>query len=238
MYGPYSIPVKLLKLLDNHISHSLSVLINDSFITGIFPSELKISKVTPLHKKGSNLDPNNYHLICLLSVFSKIYEKVMYARIYKLMENSQLFDSGQFGFRSNQSHSTNHALISITESIKNSISDGKFGCGTFLDLKRHLTQLATVFCQINYPIMVSEVLLLKWFESFLRDRKQFVSVNGISLDLLNMMCGVPQGSVLGPLIFLSFINDLPTVSKKLKFHLFAVDTNIYFDSDKLGKSKK
>ena len=75
--GPYSIPVKLLKLLDNHISHSLSVLINDSFTIGIFPTKLNISKVTPLHKKGSNLDPNNYHPISLLSVFNKICEKVM-----------------------------------------------------------------------------------------------------------------------------------------------------------------
>ena len=142
--GPYSIPVKLIKLLDNHISPPLIVLINDSFITGIFPSKLKISKVTPLHKKGSNLDPDNYHPISLLSVFSKIYEKIMCARIYKFMENSRLFYSRQFGFRSN--HSTNHALISITGSIKNSIDNGKFGCGIFLDLKKHLTQLATVFC--------------------------------------------------------------------------------------------
>ena len=154
--GPYSVPVELLKLLDNHISHPLSVLVNDSFTTGIFATKLKISKVTPLHKKGSNLDPNNYRPISLLSVFSKIYENVMYARIYKLMENSQLFYPRQFSFRSN--HSTNHALISITESIKNSIDNGKFGCGIFLDLKKHLTQLATVFCQINCPIMVSEVL--------------------------------------------------------------------------------
>ena len=134
MSGLHSIPVKLLKLLDDHISHPLSVLINDSFITGIFPSKLKIGKVTPLQKKGSNVDPNNYRPISLLSVFSKIYEKVMYARIYKFMENSQLFYSRQFGFRSN--HSTNHALISITESIKNSIDNGKFGCGIFLDLKK------------------------------------------------------------------------------------------------------
>ena len=75
MSGPYSIPVKLLKLLDNHISDPLSVLINDSFITGIFPSKLKISKVIPLHKKGSNLDPNNYRRISLLSVLAKYMRK-------------------------------------------------------------------------------------------------------------------------------------------------------------------
>ena len=109
----------------------------------------------------------------------------------------------------------------------------------------YILDLKKAFDTVSHSILPDKLsyygvrgVVLKWFESCLRDRKQSVSVNGISLDLLNMMCGVPQGSILGPLIFLSFINDLPTVSKKLKFYLFAVDTNIHFDSDKLEKSKK
>ena len=192
-------------------------------------SKLKINKVTPLHKKGSNLDPNDYRPISLLSVFSKIYEKVMYARIYKFMENSQLIYSRQFGFRSN--HSTNHALISITESIKNSIDNGKFGCGIFLDPKKPFDPVSHSILPDKLSYYGVRGVALKWCESHPGNRKQFLTVNGVSSDLLN----VTQGSVLGPLLFLIFINDLKEVSKKLKFYLFADDTNIYFDADKLEK---
>ena len=88
----------------------------------------------PLHKKGSTFNMNNYQPISLLSVFSKIYEKIMYVRLYQFLEKSQLFYSLQFGFRAK--HSTNHALISITETIKESIDNNKLGCGVFLDLRK------------------------------------------------------------------------------------------------------
>ena len=234
--GPYSIPVKLLKIVKSPVSESLSNIINDSFITGVFPGKLKISRVNPLHKKESSLDPNNYRPISLLSIFSKIYEKVMYTRLYKFLENSNLFYSKQFGFRSK--HSTNHALISISENIKNSIDNGKFGCGIFLDIKK-------AFDTVNHNILLDKMEYygvrenaLKWFQSYLENRKQFVSVSGVSSEILDVKCGVPQGSVLGPLLFPIFINDLPEVSKKLKFYLFADDTNIYFESQNLNVIEK
>ena len=139
--------------------------------------------------------------------------------------------SKQFGFRSNRS--TNHALTSINKTIKNSVDNEKFGCGIFLDLKK-------AFDTVSHDILLDKLayygvrgVALKWFGSYLSDTgKQFVSVNGVSSDILNVKCGVTQGSVLGPLLFLICINDLPSVSKKLYYYLFADDTNIYFDAEK------
>ena len=113
--GPYSIPIFLLKLLSQYISFPLSDIINNSFVNGIFPDLLKLAKVIPLYKKQSPIDPNNYRPISLLSVFSKIIEKLMYTRLYNFLENYKVLYSLQFGFHAK--HSTLHALISLTEFI-------------------------------------------------------------------------------------------------------------------------
>ena len=234
--GPFSIPIKLLKLLRSIVSDPICLLINDSFLRGQFPDKLKLAKTMPLHKKGSTLNMNNYQPISLLSVLSKIYEKIMYARLYQFLEKSELFYSLQFGFRAK--HSTNHALISITETIKESIDNNTLGCGIFLDLRK-------AFDRVNHKILLEKLqhygvrrMPFNWFQSYLTNRKQYVEVNGASFDVLDVMCWVPQGSVLGPLLFLIFINDLPAVCKKLKLYLFADDTNIYFESDSLDLMEK
>ena len=142
----------------------------------------------------------------------------------------------QFGFRSK--HSTLHALIGLTESIKKTIDDGMLGCGVFIDLQK-------AFDTVNHSILLKKMehygvrgIALDWFTSYLSDRKQYVSVNRYTSDYLNISCGVPQGSVLGPLLFLIYINDLPNVSKLLSFYLFADDTNIYFKSNDLTHLQK
>ena len=111
--------------------------------------------------------------------------------------------------------------------IKESIDTGKFGCGIFIDLRK-------AFDTVNHEILLNELehyrvrgSMLKWFHSYLIDRKQFASFNGESSKLLNNNCGVPQGTVLGLMLFLIYINDLPNISKILNFYLFADDTNIY-----------
>ncbi len=229
--GPASIPIKLLKLVADLIVIPLCHIINLSFSTGVFPDVLKVAKVIVLHKGGSTQDVNNYRPISLLSIFDKIIEKLMHKRLYDFLELHNVLFMNQFGFR--QKHSTAHSLIDITEQIKESIDKGKFGCGIFIDLKK-------AFDTVNHQILLTKLEhygvrgpLLKWFESYLTDRKQYVFLNGVCSDTLLMTCGVPQGSVLGPLLFLLYINDLPSISDKLKFFLFADDTNIYYESDDL-----
>ena len=234
--GPYSIPVFLLKILSWHIAKPLAQIVNLSFYVGMFPSKLKVGKVSPLHKKGSCDNPSNYRPISILSVFSKIFEKLMHQRLYKFLEAFEILYPLQFGFR--EKHSTSHALLSLTESIKQSIDSGKVGCGIFLDLQK-------AFDTVNHKILLDKLEhygirgnALKWFQSYLSGRTQYVTVNGHVSDPLPITCGVPQGSVLGPLLFLIYVNDLPNVSKVMQFYLFADDTSIYFDSDNLFNLQK
>ena len=229
--GPVSIPLKILHIVADLIVFPLCHIINVSFSSGIFPDMLKVAKVLPLHKGGSSQDLNNFRPISLLSIFDKIIEKIMHKRLYEFLEHHNILFENQFGFRKN--NSTIHALIEIIEKIKESIDNKKFGCGIFIDLRK-------AFDTVNHEILLTKLehygvrgILLKWFESYLTDRKQYVFYNGESSDLKCITCGVPQGSVLGPLLFLIYINDLPNVSDKLKFFLFADDTNIYFECDNL-----
>ena len=234
--GPNSIPLRMLKPVADIISVPLCGIINSSFSTGEFPELLKIAKVLPLHKGGSTQDLNNFRPISLLPIFDKIMEKIMHKKLYGFLETHKALYENQFGFRKNCS--TVHALMDMTEKIKESIDKGKYGCGVFIDLKK-------AFDTVNHKILLTKLEhygvrgpLLRWFQSYLTDRKQYVYFNGESSELRNMICGVPQGSVLGPLLFLIYINDLPNISVKLLFFLFADDTHLYFESNNLQQLER
>ena len=160
----------------------------NQFNLGVFPDKMKLAKVIPMFKKGCPLIASNYRPISLPSVFSKITEKVMYERLYKFLEKRETLYNLQFGFRA--SHSINHALVSLTEAIKNSLDNRKFGCGIFIDLQK-------AFDTVNHTILLLKLehhgirgTALSWFESYLSDRKQYVSVNGANSSYLSVSCGV------------------------------------------------
>ena len=234
--GPNSIPVKILKLLKNDISQQLSDIFNMSFSTGQFPSVLKIAKVIPVHKKQSRVDYTNYRPISLLSNIEKIIEKLMYKRLSNFLDINNLIYSLQFHFW--PKCATNHALINLTESIMQSLDEGSFDCGIFVDLQK-------AFDIVDHKIVLQKLgyygiwgVCNDWFKSYLSDHKQFVSINGYNSDLMPVDCGVPQGSVLGPLLFLIYINDLHKAIQYCKVHHFADDTNLFHASKSVKNLNK
>ena len=190
-----------------------------SFLTGQFSSVLKIAKVIPIHKKQSKVDYQNYRPIFLLSNIEKIIEKLMYKRLSNFLDINNLIYSLQFGFW--QKYLTTHTLINLTE------DEGSFGCCIFVDLQK-------AFDTVDDKILLQKLefygirgVCNDWFKSYLSDRKQFVSINGYNSDLMPVIYGVPQDSVLGPLLLLIYINDLHKAIRYCKVHHFADDTNLF-----------
>ena len=185
---------------------------------------LKIASVTPTVKKGDRLDVNSYRQILLISNISKINEKLIHMRLNSFLEQNNIFYPSQFGFRDN--HSTTHALIEMTDQIKEACDRGLYACGVYLDLKKALDT-------VNHKILLSKLnhygirgIANDWFKSFLVNRTQYTNINGSNSNLEKVMCGVPQDSVLGLLLFIIFINDLNISIKSNKVHHFADDTNL------------
>ena len=235
--GPHSIPTEILKLIKFNICYPLKEIINLSFATGVYPDILKIAKVIPIFKnKGDLLVVVNYRPISLLSNINKIFEKLVYSRLYSFLNLHNCIYELQFGFRAK--HSTDHALISLTEMIREALDSGCFAGGIFIDLQK-------AFDTVDHHILLDKLnyygirgLANKWFKSYLSNRQQFVSINGYNSNTMLMKYGVPQGSVLGPLLFLIYINDLHKATKVSKIHHFADDTNLLVVGKTLKKFKR
>ena len=222
--GPNSIPSNILQMLKTDISYPLAIIFNISLRTGVYPDLLKIAKTIPIYKKGSKLITSNYRPISLLSNLNKILEKLMHNRVYKFLEDHRHIYKLQFGFR--KKHSTNHALIEITEKIRKALDNNSYACGIFIDLQK-------AFDTVNRTILLTKLahygirgVTNRWFESYLLNRKQYVSNQGFDSDTKVIKNGIPQGSVLGPLLFAIYINDLHDAITNSSVYHFADDTNL------------
>ena len=229
--GPDGIPSSVIKFAGPHITPILVKLINLSLINGIFPDRLKMARVVPIFKGGDGSKINNYRPISILNIFSKIYEKVMYKRLSNYLSNKDFFFQNQFGFRKN--HSSSMALLSLHDYVTNALDKNEIPISIFIDLSK-------AFDTLNHSILLKKLehygirgVALSLFQNYLKDRMQCVNYNGMTSSYLSIKCGVPQGSILGPLLFLIYINDICRTSSVLKFILYADDTTILLSSKSL-----
>jgi len=214
----------------HNVAEPISNIINCSLINGVYPDPLKIAKVCPIFKNGEkNLFVNN-RPISVLPSFSKIFEKVVFNRMMNYLTVKNIISCSQYGFR--QKYSTYMPIIDLFDKLSVSVDRSEFSVGLFIDLSK-------AFDTLDHNILLGKLehygirgIVLSWFRSYLDCRKQYVSVNGTSSTLQNISCGVPQGSILGPLLFIVYINDIVNCSDILHFILFADDTNLVYSNTK------
>ena len=226
--GHDNLSTYFLKLINEKVATPLSILINKSLQTGVFPDSLKIAKVVPIYKSKDKDNFSNYRPISLLPSVSKILEKIVHKRLYFFLELNDLLYDNQFGFR--RKHSTIDAAAKFITDTCTALDENKATLAVYLDLSK-------AFDTIDHSILLKKLNFygirgqaLDWFSSYLYNRKQFVHYKGSDSHVETIKCGVPQGSVLGPLLFIIYTNDLPGCLNLTKSVLFADDTTVYLSS--------
>ena len=219
------IPITVIKKTAKMISPVLSKYFNILMQEGTFPSQLKTGKITPIYKKDNEELLENYRPVSTLPIFGKIFEKIIYKRLYSFLISQGVLHDKQFGFR--KGHSTSHALNYSVELIQKSLKQQQHVLAIFIDLSK-------AFDTLDHTTLLNKLLTYgirgnahKLISSYLTGRTQYTSVLGENSKTLPLIFGVPQGSCLGPLLFLIYINDICNSSKLAEFVLFADDTNIF-----------
>ena len=222
--GPDGLSMKLLKTIRNPIAPALSLLVNQSLCTGIFPSKFKIAKVLPLLKKPNNYTIENFRPISLLNCISKVIEKCVFNQVYDYFECNKLFYTSQYGYR--KEHSTELACIELVDKIYQQLESQQTPVCIFLDLSK-------AFDTLNHEILLRKLkhyglseTPIKWFTDYLSNRHQFVEVDNVRSSVARIETGVPQGSILGPLLFIIYMNDISSASEIFQAVLYADDTSL------------
>ena len=228
--GYDNIPARLLFNAVDYVCEPLTHVFNVSFLTGVFPKNMKIAKVIPIYKKGLKCLPGNYRPISILPIISKVFEKIVNARLMKFLNTNKILREHQYGFRNG--YSTKLSLINLINELTHFTDEGRITVGIFIDF-------AKAFDTIDHTVLQNKLnhygirgLPLNWFKNYLDNRYQYVCYDGMESQRKEITCGVPQGSVLGPTLFLLYINDLSNSSSYFKFRLFADDSSLFHTFDK------
>ena len=222
--GPDKINARLVKDSAKVICPTLTKIFNNSLQQGIFPEDLKNATISPIYKNGDKSDCSNYRPISVLSNVAKILEKIVYNQLISYINENNNLTNSQFGFR--KSHSTTTSLLKSTNKWLLNIDKGLINGVLFLDLRK-------AFDTVDHKILIDKLKFygitgntLNWFISYLDKRYQTCKVNNVRSSRKLIECGVPQGSNLGPLLFLLYVNDLPNCIDQAETSMFADDTNI------------
>lgn len=227
--GPDGIRPEPIKHVSSEISDVVAHTVDLSLSSGIFPDALKTARVTPIHKGGTKDQASNYRPISVLNIFSKLFESIVVDRLWSFLSKHNVISNYQYGFQKNKS--AEQALLDIKDKIIENTEKRKITLGLFLDLRK-------AFASIDRKILIYKLEIYgirgganDLLRSYLTNRNQFVQLNSIASDILPIRQGVPQGSKLGPLLFLIYVNDIVQIPDSPDLAMYADDTNAFFTSN-------
>jgi len=229
-YGIDGLSVKFIKIIEDPLVPPLTKIVNQMLASGIFPDFLKTAKITPVYKTGDRKDIKNYRPISVLPSLSKIFEKIILEQMHDYFSSNNLYYNGQYGFR--KGHSAENAVMENVDRIVDSFENNNMPIDIFLDLTK-------AFDSINHSVLLQKLeyygirdVAYRLCKSYLENRHQFVLYESAQSDLLKVKLGVPQGSVMGPFLFLVYVNDFCKSSDMFKFNMYADDTTLMINISK------